>query len=75
MARITRCSIGSWPVTGATGAMDPSTQARPTTASAAGPQAMRSGSATSGAASATRAAQRWNGMAPKRIAMPTATAR
>ena len=61
--------------TGATGAMDPSTQARPTTARAAGPQAMRSGSATSGAASATRAAQRWNGIAPKRIAMPTATAR
>ena len=58
MATMTRCSIGSWPVTGATGAIDPSTQASPTTARAAGPQAMSSGRATSGAASATRAAHR-----------------
>ena len=60
---------------GASGATDWSTQARATTANAAGPQAMSIGSVTSGAASARRAAQKWNGIAPNRIATATANPR
>ena len=37
-----------------------------------GPHAISIGSVTSGAASARRAAQKWNGIAPKRIATATA---
>ena len=57
------------------GATDWSAQARATTANAAGPQAMSIGSVTSGAASASRAAQKWNGIAPNRIATATAKPR
>src|SRR5439155_18763836 len=52
-----------------------SIQTSATAANAAGPQTMRSGRATPGAASATRAAQRWNGIAPNRIATAVANAR
>ena len=50
-------------------------QARATTASDAGANAVRTGSAVSGTTSVRRAAQRWNGIAPKRIATATAKAR
>ena len=57
------------------GAIDRSIQARATTAKPAGAQASSSGRATSGAESDSRAAQRWNGTSPNRIAAATATAR
>ena len=54
------------------GATDWSAQASATIANAAGPQAMSIGRVISGAASARRAAQKWNGIAPNRIATATA---
>ena len=57
------------------GATDWSVQARATTANAAGPQAISVGSVTSGAASASLAAQKWNGIAPNRIATAAANPR
>ncbi len=57
------------------GAIDASIQARATIASDAGASAVRIGWEVSGTTSVRRAAQRWNGMAPKRIATATAKAR
>src|SRR4029079_16824748 len=57
------------------GATDWSAQVSATTANAAGPQAMSIGSVTSGAASARRAAQKWNGIAPNPIATAAAKPR
>ncbi len=57
------------------GATDWSVQARATTAKAAGPQAVTIGRAASGTVSVSRAAQMWNGMAPKRMATARANAR
>ena len=57
------------------GATDASVQARATIASDAGAIAVRIGSAVSGTTSVRRAAHRWNGIAPKRIATATAKAR
>src|SRR4029079_12348723 len=54
------------------GATDWSAQVSATTANAAGPQAMSIGSVTSGAASARRAAQKWNGIAASGIATAAA---
>ena len=59
----------------ATGATDEPTHASATTASDAGAIAVRTGSAVSGTTSVRRAAQRWNGIAPKRIATAVAKAR
>ena len=74
-APIAAISERSLPSGRASGATDWSIQTRATAANAAGPHAIRSGRATPGAASATRAAQRWNGIAPNRIATAIAKAR
>ncbi len=52
-----------------------STQARATIASDAGASAVRIGNDVSGTTSLRRAAQRWKGIAPNRIATATANAR
>jgi hypothetical protein len=57
------------------GATAPPTQASATTAREAGASAMSVGSDVSGTTSVSRAAQRWNGIAPNRIATATAIAR
>ena len=57
------------------GAIDASAQARATIAKAAGAHAVTSGSVDSGTVSVSRAAQAWNGIAPKRIATAMANAR
>ena len=65
----------SGPRSRARGATDASIQARATTASAAGASAVRIGRAVSGTTSVRRAAQRWNGISPNRIATAKANAR
>ena len=57
------------------GAIDASAQPKATMASAAGAQAVTRGRVVSGTVSATRAAQAWTGMTPKRMATARAMAR
>ena len=57
------------------GATDASVQARATIARVAGASAVRIGRAVSGTTSLSRAAHRWNGIAPNRMATATAKAR
>src|SRR3954452_5417198 len=72
---IPRTKTRADPTSTRSGATEASIHASATTASAAGATAVRNGREVSGTTSVRRAAQRWNGMAPKRIATATANAR